>query len=86
MPYPWYSYGMRATIDGAGRLVIPKALRDSLGLVPGEVEVTPDGAGLHIEPIANDDLEDEDGLLVIPAADVTIGDDLVRTLRDANQR
>lgn len=86
MPYPWYFYGMRATIDGAGRLVIPKALRDSLGLVPGEVEVTPDGAGLHIEPLANDDLEDEDGLLVIPAADVTIGDDLVRTLRDADQR
>jgi AbrB family looped-hinge helix DNA binding protein len=77
---------MRATIDRAGRLVIPKALRDSLGLVPGEVEVTPDGAGLHIEPLANDDLEDEDGLLVIPAADVTIGDDLVRTLRDADQR
>ena len=86
MPYPWYLYGMRATIDGAGRLVIPKALRDSVGLVPGEVEVTPDGAGLHIEPLANDDLEDEDGLLVIPAADVTIGDDLVRTLRDADQR
>ena len=86
MPYPWYLYGMRATIDGAGRLVIPKALRDSLGLVPGEVEVTPDGAGLHIEPLANDDLADEDGLLVIPAADVTIGDDLVRTLRDADQR
>jgi len=77
---------MRAAIDRAGRLVIPKALRDSLGLVPGEVEVTPDGAGLHIEPLANDDLDDEDGLLVIPAADVTIGDDLVRTLRDADQR
>jgi AbrB family looped-hinge helix DNA binding protein len=77
---------MRAAIDKAGRLVIPKALRDSLGLVPGEVEVTPDGAGLHVEPLANDHLEDEDGLLVIPAADVTIGDDLVRTLRDADQR
>jgi AbrB family looped-hinge helix DNA binding protein len=77
---------MRAAIDKAGRLVIPKALRDSLGLVPGEVEVTPDGAGLHVEPLANDYLEDEDGLLVIPAADVTIGDDLVRTLRDADQR
>ena len=86
MPCPWYFYGMRATIDGAGRLVIPKALRDSLGLVPGEVEVTPDGAGLHIEPLATDDLQEEDGLLVIPAADVTIGDDLVRTLRDADQR
>ncbi len=77
---------MRSTIDKAGRLVIPKVLRDSLGLVPGEVEVTPDGAGLHIEPLADDKLEDEDGLLVIPAADAAISDDLVRTLRDANQR
>ncbi len=77
---------MRSTIDKAGRLVIPKALRDSLGLVPGEVEVIPDGAGLRIEPLAGDQLDDEDGLLVIPAADVTISDDLVRTLRDAGQR
>jgi len=67
-------------------LVIPKALRDRLGLGPGEVDVTPDGAGLHIEPLADDRLADEAGLLVIPAADVTIGDDLVRTLRDADQR
>ncbi len=67
-------------------MVIPKVLRDSIGLVPGEVEITPDGAGLHIEPLADDQLQDEDGLLVIPAADTTISDDLVRALRDANQR
>jgi AbrB family looped-hinge helix DNA binding protein len=76
---------MRATIDKAGRLVIPKALRDSLGLVPGDVEVSADGAGLHVEPLAGDRLEDEDGLLVIPA-DAVVSDDLVRTLRDADQR
>ena len=76
---------MRATIDKAGRLVIPKALRDSLGLVPGEVEVTPDGAGLHVEPLANDELAEEDGFLVIPA-DVPVSDELIRTLRDADQR
>jgi AbrB family looped-hinge helix DNA binding protein len=77
---------MRSTIDKAGRLVIPKALRDMLGLLPGEVEVTPEGAGLHIEPLADDQLEDEDGFLVIPAADSAVSDDLVRTLRDADQR
>jgi AbrB family looped-hinge helix DNA binding protein len=77
---------MRATIDQAGRLVIPKALRDIVGLVPGEVEVSADGAGLRIEPLADDVLENEDGLLVIPWRDVSVSDELVRTLRNADQR
>ena len=68
---------MRSTIDKAGRLVIPKTLRDSLGLVPGEVEITPDELVVDIEPLADDRLEDEDGLLVIPAAGAAVSDDLV---------
>jgi AbrB family looped-hinge helix DNA binding protein len=28
---------MRATIDRAGRIVVPKPLRDELGVVPGQV-------------------------------------------------
>jgi hypothetical protein len=55
-------------------------------LIPGEAEVTPDGAGLHVEPLADDRLADEDGTLVIPAADIPVSDALVRTLRDAGQR
>ena len=85
-PSCWYSRGMRSTIDRAGRLVIPKAMRDSLGLVPGEVEITRDGAGLHIEPVSDDYLAEEDGLLVIPASGAVISDDLVGMLRDADQR
>jgi AbrB family looped-hinge helix DNA binding protein len=77
---------MRSTIDKAGRLVIPKTLRDSIGLAAGDVEITIDGAGLHIEPVADDELRDEDGLLVIPAAGAPVSDELVRTLRDADQR
>lgn len=31
----WYSSTMRTTIDAAGRLVVPKPLRDELGFSPG---------------------------------------------------
>jgi AbrB family looped-hinge helix DNA binding protein len=82
----WYLAGMRATIDKAGRLVIPKQLRDHVGLRPGEVEVTADGAGLRVEPLAGDALEERGGRLVIPSAGAEIDDELVRALRDAGQR
>ncbi len=78
---------MEATIDSAGRVVIPKRLRDELGIAPGPVEVLRDGAGIRIEPLAHAELEQVDGRLVIPASSgSTIGDDAVRELRLADQR
>ncbi len=77
---------MRTTIDKAGRLVIPKTLRDRVGLVPGEVEITADGAGLRIEPVSGESLAERDGRLVIPSSGLPLTDDLVRELRDADQR
>lgn len=85
-PFSWYGYGMRTTIDRAGRVVIPKELRDSLGITPGEVEVVPDGAGLRVEPVTDDQLVEEDGLLVIPPTGATVTADTVRALRAADQR
>ncbi|MDE3070732.1 MAG: AbrB/MazE/SpoVT family DNA-binding domain-containing protein [Acidobacteriota bacterium] len=77
---------MRATIDKAGRLVIPKPLREQVGLRPGYVEVVAEGSGLHVEPPAEDSLAEHGGRLVIPASGTPIDDDLVRSLRDAGQR
>ena len=44
------------------------------------------GAGLRVEPLAGESLEERDGRLVIPAEGVEIGADLVQTLRDADRR
>ncbi len=44
---------MRSTIDKAGRVVIPAAVRDRAGLVPGtELEITLDDAGVRLERVA----------------------------------
>ncbi len=77
---------MRATIDKAGRLVIPKPLRDRVGLGPGVVEVVADGTGLRVEPLAGESLSERGDRLVIPASGTPIDDDTVRALRDGGQR
>jgi AbrB family looped-hinge helix DNA binding protein len=77
---------MQATIDKAGRLVIPKPLRDRLGLVPGVVEVAADGNALRVESLASEELQEEDGRLVIAAAGVQVDDDVVWTLRAVEQK
>jgi hypothetical protein len=66
--------------------VIPKALRDRIELGPGEVEVVVDGTGLRVEPLAGEDLAERDGRLLIPAGGAVIDDEVVRALRDADQR
>ena len=44
---------MRTTIDKAGRVVIPAALRERAGLSAGsEIEVTEDDLGIRLERVA----------------------------------
>ena len=44
---------MRTTIDRAGRVVIPAALRERAGLTPGsELEVSADDQGVRIQRVA----------------------------------
>ena len=77
---------MKATIDKAGRLVIPKPLGCRVGLHPGPVEVGADGVALRVEPIAGEGLDERSGRLVIPSTGVALDEETVRTLRDADQR
>ncbi len=59
---------MRTTIDSGGRIVVPKRMRDFLGLVAGsEVEIDFDGpAGLRLEAVPRrTELKTVDGVLVV---------------------
>jgi AbrB family looped-hinge helix DNA binding protein len=77
---------MITTIDQAGRLVIPKPLRERVGLGQGPVSIEVDGAGLHIEALATGRLTEADGRLFLPDdAEVPFGQEL-REFRLADQR
>ena len=78
---------MKAAIDSVGRVVVPKPLRDALGLQPGsEVEISRYGAGLQLIPagrVASVVLEEG-----VPVATGTteIDDEIVFGLLDAGRR
>jgi len=73
-------------MDKAGRLVIPRRLRDRIGLAGGgEVELELDGAAVRINPVAGSVLREEGGLLFIPAAGTPITGAAVRELIDADR-
>jgi AbrB family looped-hinge helix DNA binding protein len=49
----WYCSTMRTTIDRAGRVVLPKVLREALGLRGGqEIEISLRDGGIQIEPVS----------------------------------
>lgn len=77
---------MKTTIDKAGRLVIPRPLRDRIGLgTGGEVELELDGAAIRIEPVSGSGLHEDGGLLLIPASGTPLTADAVRELIDADR-
>ncbi len=78
---------MRTTIDAAGRLVVPKVLRDVLGLTAGsELDVSVYGHGLAVLPITRTArLERRDGRLVA-VSDTAVDDEAVFALLDAGRR
>lgn len=81
---------MRVTVDRAGRVVIPKPVRDALGIGPDtELDLLPDGAGLRLEPVRPRErpVGEADGLPLLGYVDGAVlrGVDAQR-LRDEMQR
>ncbi len=78
---------METTIDAVGRIVVPKPLRDALGLTPGsKVDISRYGSGLQIVPGGRTArLVEENGVLVA-TGDTMIDDDDVFALIDAGRR
>jgi len=78
---------METSIDTVGRIVIPKPLRDALGLIPGStVDISRYGSGLQLLPTGRTArLVGESGVMVA-TGDTTIDDDDVFGLIDAGRR
>lgn len=64
---------MKITIDGAGRLVIPKALRDAAGIRPGlELDARLRDGRIEIEPTPMAvELVEKEGVLVAEPVEAT---------------
>lgn len=81
---------MKSTIDGAGRVVIPKALRQRLGLKGGEtLDIRERDGRIEIEPAATPMslAEGPGGSAAVPEEDLPpLTDDIVRATLERTRR
>ncbi|GAB91680.1 AbrB/MazE/SpoVT family DNA-binding domain-containing protein [Gordonia rhizosphera] len=79
---------MEATIDSGGRLLLPKRLRDLLGLAPGStVDVSLYGSGLQITPGGRTArLERDASGRLVAESETVVTDEIMFGLIDSGRR
>jgi len=78
---------MEIKIDDVGRILVPKRLRDALGLVPGStVDISRYGAGLALVPAGRTARLVEEAGLLVATGETEIDDDTVFGLIDDGRR
>lgn len=74
-------------MDAVGRVVVPKALRDALGLTAGStVDISRYGAGLQLIPTGRTARLVEEAGVLVAEGDTEIDDDVVFGLIDTGRR
>ncbi|OMH23020.1 AbrB family transcriptional regulator [Tersicoccus phoenicis] len=79
---------MEVTIDSGGRVLLPKSLRDALGLTPGsKVDISAHGVGLQVTPGGRTARlqRDDDGRLVAVSSTVVTDDDMFGLIDSARR-
>jgi AbrB family looped-hinge helix DNA binding protein len=78
---------MEAIIDRAGRVVLPKPIRDALGLLPGtRVDISAYGAGAQVVPAGRTARLVEEGGVLVAVGETPVDDDVVFALIDAGRK
>lgn len=82
---------MQTTIDSAGRIVLPKAVRDEAGILPGMIlKITLEEGRIEIEPVAREVQIVQRGPLriAVPQAEGPLlsEDAVAKALREVRQR
>lgn len=78
---------MEVTIDAGGRIVVPKSLRDALGLAPGTtVDVSAYGRGLMVVAGGRSAVLIESEGVMVATSKTAFDDEVVFSLVDASRR